>query len=119
MRGELSLHVIHISGTRMIEEGIDGLSIGNNLGGIVRGLNPLQFVLLYQGAVVRLSRLESWIRTSWGKSFISLSAKDVLNIKGVILYGIPLRIKQRQHWSYYCIQGFRNRTSHHLWWFLG
>ena len=46
MRGELILHVIQIAGTRMIESGIDGISRGKNLGGIIRVLNPLQFVLL-------------------------------------------------------------------------
>ena len=51
MRGELILHVIHISGTQMIEAGIDGLFRGNNLGGIMRGLNPLHFAPLDKGAV--------------------------------------------------------------------
>ena len=41
MRGELIFNVIHIAGTRMIEAGIGGLSRGNNLGGIIRGLNHL------------------------------------------------------------------------------
>ena len=35
-------------GTIMNEAVIDGLSIGNNMGGNMRGLNPLQFVLLDQ-----------------------------------------------------------------------
>ena len=35
-------------GTIMNEELIYGLSIGNNMGGNMRGLNPLQFVLLDQ-----------------------------------------------------------------------
>ena len=30
-KGDLILKIIHISGTRMIEAGIDGLSIGNNM----------------------------------------------------------------------------------------
>ena len=34
----------------MIESGIDGLSRRDNLGGMMRGLNPIQFVPLYQGA---------------------------------------------------------------------
>ena len=31
----LILHVVHISGTRIIEAGIDGLSRGNDMGGII------------------------------------------------------------------------------------
>ena len=76
MRGELILYVIHIRGTRIIEAGIDGLSRGNNLGGMRRVLNPLQFVLLYQGAVLISAKLEPWIRTWWGEILISLSAND-------------------------------------------
>ena len=39
MRGELILHDIKIAGTRTIEVGIERLSRGNNLGGIMRGIN--------------------------------------------------------------------------------
>ena len=52
MRGELILHVIHITCTQMIEAGIDGLSRENILRGVMRGINPLQFFPLDQGAVV-------------------------------------------------------------------
>ena len=48
MRGYLIQHVVHIVGTRIIEAGIDGISRRNNLVGIMRGLNPLQFVPLDQ-----------------------------------------------------------------------
>ena len=40
--------MVHILGKRIIEAGIDGISRGNNLVGIMRGLNPLQFVPLDQ-----------------------------------------------------------------------
>ena len=46
MEGILILHVVPIAGTRMIEVGIDGLFRGNNLGGIIRGIYPLQFIPL-------------------------------------------------------------------------
>ena len=45
MRGNLILHVVHISGTRIIEADIDGLSRGNNLGGMIRGVKPLKIFL--------------------------------------------------------------------------
>ena len=47
MRGYLILHVVNTVGTIIIEAGIDGISRGNNMGGMMRGLNPLKFVLLY------------------------------------------------------------------------
>ena len=50
--------MIQIAGTSIIEAGIDGLSRGDNLGGMTRRLNPLQFVPLYQGALIRLAKLE-------------------------------------------------------------
>ena len=75
MRGELILHVIHITGNRMIEAGIDSLSRESKLGGVMRGLHPFQFFLLYQGEIARLAKLEPLIRTWWEKSLSSLSAK--------------------------------------------
>ena len=63
MRGELILHMIQIAGTSIIEAGIDGLSRGDNLGGMKRRLNPLQFVPLYQGALIRSAKLEPLNRT--------------------------------------------------------
>ena len=44
MKGDLILHIVHIAVTQMIEVVIDSLSKGKNLGGMVRGLNPLKFV---------------------------------------------------------------------------
>ena len=58
-----------------IGAGIYGLYRGNNLVGMMRGLQPLQFVTLYQGILLGLAKLEPYIRTWWGKSFISLSPK--------------------------------------------
>ena len=75
MRGELILHVIHITGNRMIEAGIDSLSRESKLGGVMRGLHPFLFFLLYQGEIARLAKLEPLIRTWWEKSLSSLSAK--------------------------------------------
>ena len=51
MGGEFILHVVHISGMRITESSIDGLSRGNNMVGMKRGLNPLNFVLLDKGVV--------------------------------------------------------------------
>ena len=48
----------------------------------MRGLNLSQFFPLDQGAVVRLAKLEPWIRTWWGESLSSLSGKYWFEHKG-------------------------------------
>ena len=40
IKGHLILHVIHVTGTSMVEAGIGGLSRRNNLGGVIIGVNP-------------------------------------------------------------------------------
>ena len=49
MKGDFILHVVNIVGTRMIESGIDGISGGNKLGFMMRGVNPLEFVPIDEG----------------------------------------------------------------------
>ena len=44
------IHVIHIAGTRMKESGIDGLSRGDLLEGMMAGKDPLSFLPLDEGA---------------------------------------------------------------------
>ena len=51
MKGCLILHVKHIAVTITIGGGFDGLSRGNNLGGMVRGVKPLKLVPVDEGAV--------------------------------------------------------------------
>ena len=58
MRRNLILHVVHIAGTSMIKEGIDGILRGNNRGRTMRGLNPLQFVSLYKVVAERSTGVE-------------------------------------------------------------
>ena len=73
IRGDSILHVFHITETRMIEAGIDGLSRESNLGGMMVLLNPLQFVLIYQGAWERSTRMEPWVRLWYGDILTSSS----------------------------------------------
>ena len=53
VEGILIMHVVHISGTRMIEAGIDGLSIRNYMGGIMQVIYPLKFIPIHVGALER------------------------------------------------------------------
>ena len=48
MRVYLIQNVVHIVGTIIIEAGFYGISRGDNLVGMMVGLNPLQFVPLDQ-----------------------------------------------------------------------
>lgn len=68
MQGNLILHVIRIAGTRMNECGIDGLSRGDILEGMMAGVDPLLFTSLASGPLDRVPQLENWIQSWWGPS---------------------------------------------------
>ena len=53
VEGVLIMHVVHISGTRMIEAGIDDLSIRNYMGCIMQVIYPLKFIPIHVGALER------------------------------------------------------------------
>ena len=57
---DIILHVIHIAGTRMIQTGIDGLSRGNTLEGIMGGKSFLEFIPLHLTAFSRSDPLRKW-----------------------------------------------------------
>ena len=61
------LHVIHVAGTRMKEAGIDGLSRGDLLEGMMRrGEDPMRFLPISQSAQERSGgSVLRWIRTWW------------------------------------------------------
>ena len=53
VEGVLIIHVVHISGTRMIEAGLDDLSIRNYMGCIMQVIYPLKFIPIHVGALER------------------------------------------------------------------
>lgn len=60
------LHVIHIAGSRMKVSGVDGLSRGDFLEGIMAGMNPWDAIPLNEGANERTQgRVEEWVRAWW------------------------------------------------------
>jgi hypothetical protein len=60
------LHVIHVAGTRMKRSGIDGLSRGDFLEGIMAGQDPLSFIPLNEGADDRvMGRVQTWVESWW------------------------------------------------------
>jgi hypothetical protein len=62
LRHGLTLHVIHVSGKRMIAQGTDGCSRGVLLEGVMVGHDMLSFVDLAKTAVDRCPQLLDWIR---------------------------------------------------------
>ena len=63
------LHVIHIPGTRMKRAGINGLSRGDFLEGIMKGDNPLDHTSLNEDAIAWSGkRVLEWV-TSWLTSY--------------------------------------------------
>jgi hypothetical protein len=65
MDASLILHVVHVSGSRMIAEGGDGGSRGDLTQGVMSGKPILDYVPLHLTALDREPKLESWIRSWW------------------------------------------------------
>lgn len=65
MDGQLLLHVVHVAGTRMVEEGADGGSRGDLTQGAMAGHSVIDFVPLHLSALERSPTLEPWIRSWW------------------------------------------------------
>jgi hypothetical protein len=65
MDGGLNLWVIHVAGTRMIEQGTDGGSRGDMNQGVLAGEPMLQYVPLHLTALERIPQLEPWIMLWW------------------------------------------------------
>jgi len=60
MRTGMILHIVHVSGKRMIAQGKDGLSRGDHSTGVMTGKLITAFVPLHLGAFERSQELQSW-----------------------------------------------------------
>jgi hypothetical protein len=61
MHHGLVLHLIHVSGKRMIAQGTDGLSRGLTSQGVMKGESFLEFIALHQNAFERQgNNLKEW-----------------------------------------------------------
>jgi hypothetical protein len=76
MHNKTKIHVIHVSGERMKEQGSDGLSRGNLDTGVMAGKEMLSFVPIHESALQRSDTLEPWLRTFVGEDTEFLSPKD-------------------------------------------
>ena len=64
MDNSCKIHVSHVSGTRMIAQGSDGLSRGNLYEGVMRGTDMKEFIPIHKSAFERSPGLAAWI-DSW------------------------------------------------------
>jgi len=69
MVGDLILHVIHVSGKRMIAQGTEGGSRGDLNQGVIIGESMLKYVPLHLSAAERRSEVLSWIRNLWSPAW--------------------------------------------------
>jgi hypothetical protein len=60
MEADLILHIIHVSGRRMIVQGTDGLSRADHSRGVMSGRPMLEFVPLHLSALDRKPDLKGW-----------------------------------------------------------
>lgn len=64
MDGNLKLQVVHASGSRMIQQGTDGLSRDDFSMGVMAGARMFEFLLLHLSALTRAPALLAWFQ-SW------------------------------------------------------
>ena len=67
----LRLHIIHVSGNRMIAQGTDGVSRGNMMEGVLTGRKMLSYVPIHLAAVDRSQKLLEWVRSWCGQRNIT------------------------------------------------
>jgi hypothetical protein len=65
MRGDLILHMTHVAGTRVVEEGADGESRGDLSTGAMAGTPVVDYVPLHRDAVSLEPGVKQWLEKSW------------------------------------------------------
>jgi len=63
MSGQLRIHMIHVAGSHMIDQGTDSLSRGDYVSGVMAGQSILSFIPLHESALDHQVALLPWIRT--------------------------------------------------------
>ena len=72
----LKINIFHISGTRMIAQGTDGVSRGFLGGGVMDGQSMTSFIPIHLGAVERHPLLVDWIKSWTTHDLIQLNPVD-------------------------------------------
>ena len=65
MDGDLVVHLVHVSGTRMIHQGSDGLSRADKSAGVMKGERMMKHVPLHLAPDKREPRLVKWFESWW------------------------------------------------------
>ena len=79
MENSLTLHLVHVAGTRMIEQGTDGLSRGLLLEGVLSGKDMLSYIDISKTALERQPELTAYVE-SWSDQYMFwLSPTDWFN----------------------------------------
>jgi hypothetical protein len=77
MEHDIILHIVHVSGKRMISQGTDGLSRADHSTGVMQGKDIRDWVPLNQSALTREPRLVDWLAgVTKGMNFKTLSPND-------------------------------------------
>ena len=67
IKSEMKIHIIHVAGTRMIEQGTYALSRGNMSEGVMLHQNMGKFVPQHEESITSQPKLLLWIQLWWGK----------------------------------------------------
>jgi hypothetical protein len=102
MHRDLTLHVLHVSGTCMQAQGTDGLSRGCLDEGVLAGSVMLGFVPLHLSAADRESSLQAWV-AYWIRTFPSPGCSPLIGSQmGIALgamFGVPHLLPPMLVWS--------------------
>jgi hypothetical protein len=115
MKYDLVLHVIWITGTRMIQQGTDGLSRVEEMGPATQGLSLVGVVPLHLGVLEQSSQVLEWIHI-WA----DVLQLEVLSPEGwytnghntEIFYGLPLQRRRMRRLSNCAKQCTRGHSAH-------
>jgi hypothetical protein len=76
MKYSLKIHVVHVSGKRMIAQGTDGISRGVLNEGVMAGESMASFIPLHQSALDRHPSLKDWMLTVFDSKLEFLTPWD-------------------------------------------
>ena len=82
MRVSCKLHLVHVSGKRMIAQGSDGLSRGDFSEGVMKGDDMKTFIPLHLSAIERSEGLKAWIESWTGDSVLEWLKPDEWTTRG-------------------------------------
>lgn len=67
--------IIHVAGTRVIDQGSDGISRGDMNKGVMKGAEMLEFVPIHKSAIERRPQLVNWVK-GWASDAVLLQREE-------------------------------------------